>query len=48
LKLSAYRQPRALDDIPDDDERAERTEPVEDDREDYDKEIEWEPLEWKY
>jgi hypothetical protein len=42
LKLSAYKQPRCLDDIEDDDERAERDEPVEDDREDLDAEIEWE------
>jgi hypothetical protein len=42
VKLFAYRQPRCLDDIPDDDdERAERDEPVEDDRE-TEAEIEWE------
>jgi len=47
MNLHNFRQPRELDDIPDDDERAERDEPVEDDREDYDAEIEWEPK-WKY
>jgi len=43
LKLHAYRQPRALDDIPDDDdEREERDEPVDDDDRETEAEIEWE------
>ncbi len=41
MNLHNYKQPRCLDDIPDDDERAEHDEPVEDDRE-TEAEIEWE------
>jgi len=42
LNLHTYKQPRCLDDIEDDDERAERDEPEDtDDIPDYDAEVEW-------